>query len=536
MDQIEILESKEACEASLSEFIRQGWKYIDPNAYHHSWHVDAVCEHLEAVANGDIRRLIINIPPRTSKSSIVSVGFSAWIWAQSMAGPISGPQTQILSASYANSLSIRDSVKTRRLITSPWFQARWPHVALTSDQAQKQRFDTTAGGYRIATSVGGALTGEGANLIILDDPNNAMEAESEVIRTGVNDWWDSAMSTRLNDPKTGAYVVVQQRFHSDDLTGHLLDRGDDWVHLMLPMRFEADRKCYTVLGWEDPRTYEGELLCPERFGDEEVSTLERALGPYGASGQLQQRPTPAGGSILRREWWQLYDEECAAEYGAVFPNYPAMSYIVGSLDTAFGEKEENDYSALSIWGVFQDDNENPNAMLMDAWKKRLPLHGSDIERKDSESEREWKLRTSDRWGLIQWVAYSCKRYKVDLLLVENKASGISVGQEMKRLHRFDGFGVRLVDPGRIDKVARAHAVAPSFAEGQIYAPDRKWSEEVITECELFPKAPHDDQVDTVTQAIKYLRDAGLLQRKTEVRAAFVEAAMHTSSPKALYET
>jgi len=361
------------CEDSLYTFLQGGWKYIDSSDFVHGWPIEAVAEHLQAVVDGDIKRLIINIPPRCAKSSLVSVAFPAWTWAQPWSGPTSGPGVQFLTASYAQQLSLRDSVKCRRLIESPWYQERWgDRFRLTGDQNTKTRFDNDKNGSRLSTSVGSALTGEGGNIIIVDDPNAAQEAFSEATIQSTIEWWDNALSTRLNDPKSGAFIVIQQRLSEEDLTGHILSKDSgSWTHLCLPMRYEWQRHSCTVLGWNDPRGIdddgnllvevtpggervavspeaqvaledrEGALLWPERFGDREVQILEKQMGPWTAAGQLQQRPEPKGGGIIKREWWQPWDSSI----------YPNMDMIIASLDTAYTTKTENDPSAMTIWGV-----------------------------------------------------------------------------------------------------------------------------------------------------------------------------------------
>ena len=540
------------CEESLSDFTRGGWKYIDPNPYVHGWHIDAIAEHLQAVVDGDIRRLVINVPPRTSKSSIVSVAFPAWTWAQPVKNHTSGPGVQFLFASYAQSLSIRDSTKCRRLIDSPWYKERWgSRVKLTSDQATKIRFDNTGGGYRLATSVGGALTGEGGAIIVVDDPHNAIEMESDLIRQNTLDWWDNSLSTRLNDPKKGAYIVIMQRLHEDDLTGHILAKNSrNWTHLCLPMKYEWSRHSHTVIGWDDPRGLdddgepmvivdeggnrlavsseaqdilnnerEGVLLCPERFGLEEVSGLESDLGPYQSAGQLQQRPEPKGGGIFKSDWWKLWEPE----------KFPAFDYVIASLDTAYTTREENDPSALTVWGVFThrinktnrivfhdafyDINEDllsqetsQRVMLMHAWQGRYELH-----------------------ELIAKVAETCRKLQVDRLLIESKASGLSVAQELRRLYVGTDFAVQLIDPKSQDKVARAYSVQHLFSEGMIYAPERSWSDMVITQCAQFPKGKHDDIVDTVTQALRYLRMTNIVQRGEEVTRDLKDKMLDYSS-------
>ena len=211
-----------------------------------------------------------------------------------------------LSTSYAQTLSVRVSLKCRRIIESPWHQSRWGKCyQMAGDQNLKSRFENTRTGYRIASSVGGAVTGAGGDVIVVDDAHNVKRAENAAERGGTLLWWGESMSTRLNDPKTGAKVNVQQRAHEKDLAGRGFEKGS-YVHLNLPMRFEVDRKCVTPL-WEDPRTQDGELLWPDRFGKPEMHALEVDLGSYGAAGQLQQRPTPRGGGMLKRHWFSIVD-------------------------------------------------------------------------------------------------------------------------------------------------------------------------------------------------------------------------------------
>lgn len=496
-------------EDSLYAFLRAGWRYIDPNPFVDSWHLGAIAEHLQAVCDGEITRLIINQPPRTSKSSML-VAFDPWVWAQRDRADTSGPGVQFLHASYAQNLSVRDSVKTRRLIESPWFQHFWgERVKITSDQNTKIRFDNAQGGYRLATSVGGTLTGEGGNVIIVDDPHNAVDAESEAVRQSTLEWFDNSLSTRLNNPRTGAMILVMQRLHEDDLTGHILasDAGSDWVHLMLPMRYEPERATIlypNAIGWSDPRTEAGELLTPERYDERSVARLEKQLGPYGSAGQLAQRPEPKGGGILKRDWWQDWTNE----------NYPSVEYVLASIDTAFTEKEENDPSAMTVWGVFTNEYDIPQVILMNAWTERLELH-----------------------DLVEKIAKTARRFKVDHMLIENKASGISVSQEIRRIYKHEDWSLQLMDPKGADKVARAYSVQPVLAEGIVHAPlSFMWAEMAVSQCASFPKGKHDDVVDTVTQALKFLRVAGMISRGEERTAELAEslAFKGNSEDKPLY--
>ena len=502
------------CEESLYVFLRNAWKYIDPSTWRDGWPIEAVAEHLQAVVDGEIKRLIINIPPRMGKSSITSVALPAWTWAQSNWGPTSGPGVQFLHASYANQLSLRDSVKCRRLLESPWYQGLWGHrFKLNSDQNTKSRFSNDQGGERLITSIGAAVTGEGGSIIVVDDPNAANEALSDATIQTTIDWWDGTMSTRLNDAKTGAYIIIQQRLAEDDLTGHILSKDmGEWTHLCLPMKYEADRAKATVIGWADPREEEGELLWPERFGEKEVKALESALGPFSAAGQLQQRPEPAGGGVIKREWWQLWEEEA----------FPPMDFIVASLDTAYTTKTMNDASALTVWGVFTSDTKAISMRVMDADGRPMYLN-----REYSESSPKvmmmhaWQARL-ELHDLVEKVAKSCRSLKVDKLLIENKAAGISVAQEIRRLYGNERFSVQLFDPKSQDKLSRLYSVQHLFAEKMIYSPDRAWSEMVITQVGQFPKGKHDDLVDTVSMALRHLRELGMMVRGPE-RMAELEA-------------
>ena len=529
------------CEDSLYTFLKHAWKYIDASPFTEGWPIEAIAEHLQAVVDGDIRRLIINIPPRMGKSSITSCAFPAWCWAQPFASPTCGPGVQFLHASYAQQLSLRDSVKCRRLIESPWYRQLWgDRFKLTSDQNTKGRFDNDKNGSRLSTSVGSALTGEGGSIIVVDDPNAAQEAHSEATIASTIEWWDSALSTRLNDPKTGAFVVIQQRLSEEDLTGHIMSKDQgEWTHLCLPMRYEWQRHSYTSIGWHDPRGLdeddeplvevapdgerlamspeaqiiledkEGELLWPDRFGETEVAILERQLGPWAAAGQLQQRPEPKGGGIIKREWWQPWTSEI----------YPNMDLIIATLDTAYTTKTNNDPSAMTVWGVFTSDvsvqapthaggrhgemlqyaraytETAPRVMLMEAWQGRYELH-----------------------DLVTKVAVTCRKMKVDVLLIENKAAGYSVAQEIRRMYGFEKFGVQMFDPKSQDKLARLYSVQHLFAEGLVFAPIKQWAEMVISQVGQFPKGKHDDLVDTVSMAMRHLRDTGAIIRGDEWQA------------------
>jgi hypothetical protein len=380
---------------SLREFTKAAWPTIEPGVdFQNNWHIDAISDHLEAVVNGDIKRLIINVPPRHMKSISVAVAMPAWTW-------VSQPHKKFLYASYAASLSIRDSTKCRRLIDSPWYKAHFgDKFRLTDDQNQKQRFENDKTGYRIATSVNGALTGDGGDLIVIDDPHNSVEADSAKVREGVLEWWDQAMQTRLNDPRTGAFVIIMQRLHEQDLTGHVLSNqlGNEWSHLCLPARYEIGHPTpsRSPLGFIDPRSAEGELLWPERIDDKTLSNLERSLGTYAAAGQLQQRPSPKGGGILKASWWVPWESEEMPKN---------IEYVLQSWDTAFESKESSSFSARTTWGVFKNQGVMC-AIVLEAWYDKVSY--PDLRRIAQEAYSDWQP---------------------DAVLIEKKASGQSLLQD-----------------------------------------------------------------------------------------------------------
>src|SRR5215212_7715104 len=351
---------------SLRLFVADAWPVLEPSRrFVANWHIDAICEHLEAITRGDLNRLIINLPPRHMKSLAVTVFWPCWEWLRR-------PETRFLFSSYAQTLSTRDSLKCRRLIEQSGVDdARVPDSertlierigylgvvellaamkgdepwALTGDQKTKQRFENSRTGYRLATSVDGTATGEGGDRVVCDDPHKADEAQSDVTRESVLEWWDGTMSTRLNDPQTGAFVVVMQRLHERDLTGHLVERGG-YEHLCLPAEYEPNHP----FRWpEDPRTEPGELLWPDHLPRPALEDIKTSLGSYGAAGQLQQRPAPDEGGILKRAWWRWWPGDHAQA--------PHFDQMIQSWDMSFGDNEEatSSYVVGQLWGKFGAD-------------------------------------------------------------------------------------------------------------------------------------------------------------------------------------
>lgn len=504
----ELLTRIERClyEGSLSEFVAAGWSSIENVPYERNWAIEALCEHLQAVTEGYISRLLVNFPPRCAKSNVASIMWPAWVWARSEHNYLSGPGVRFLTASYGDKLAIELAGKFRALVGSPWYNRYW------GDRVQLKRagletIETLAKGGRRSTSVGGSLIGLGGDVIIVDDPHNTEQAESETERETTLRWWREISNTRLNDPRRTPIVVIMQRLHQADIAGTILEgdeEGQRWVWLNIPMEYDPDRHCVTGWiakdrkphYWQDPRKERGELMWQERFSRATLTATARELGPYMYSGRYQQDPVPDGGGIIKAAWWQPWKAK----------QWPVFDYLLASLDTSFTEKQENDPSAMTVWGVFLDEHGRRRVMLVDAWSEHLEFY-----------------------RLVEKAAKTCKSLKVDRLLIEAKANGISVAQELRRLHSREPWSVDTIDPKSADKIARVHSVVPLFADDVVFAPtDRDWAMLVIKQCTAFPKGAHDDLVDTVSQALRYLRDMGLAETGAESQAALTESLRYRS--------
>lgn len=494
---------KEECEARLATFLHRAWPHFDSSTFAPGWHLDAIAEHLTAVSNGQIKRLLINQPPRTGKTNLIAIAWPVWTWALAPDPdkPLHGPGVRFLCASYGAVKAEADGVTARRLIGSAWYKERWgDRVVIATDRDNQSQYDTIVGGSRINTGIPESL-GKGGAIRLIDDPSKPEEVESDLVRQNTNRAYNEVWRTRSNDPVYGAEVIVMQRLHIDDLSGHIIEEKDV-CHLMLPMEYDRQRHCHTVIGFDDPRTVDGELLWPERFDAAWVKKQQVTIGPHAWAGQFNQIPVARGGGIIPREWWKLWPPEGQEDSWVTQVEvdgqrvrkaiYPDMDYILISTDTAYTVKEENDWSACTVWGVFEDTAKNPKIILLEAWRERLEMR-----------------------QLVVKLLDTARRRKADAMLIEAKASGLSVMQEMRRLMREGEFTIFCEAP-RGDKTARLHSVSPAFSAGLIYAPNRKWADMVITEVESFPRAKYDDLCDTTSAGIKKLRDLGLLQHPSEV--------------------
>jgi len=312
----------------LGSFIAKVFNSIDPGAaYLANWHIDLIADRLEQVSAGNIKRLIINMPPRSLKSVCISVAWPAWILGND-------PGLRIMAASYSAALSVKHSVDTRLVLGQEWYREVFPDTILTDDQNEKTKFVTTMRGFRFATSVGGTATGEGADILIVDDPHNPIQAASQLQRQHAIDWLDQTFSTRLNNKKKGAIIVVMQRLHVDDLTGHLLKKGG-WEHLCLPAVF--DRNVVYNYSGINKEVNAGDYLHEGREGEAEIANAKRELGSYGFNAQYQQQPMPAEGGMVELAWIRRYEEQ------------QSSGNIIQSWDTAIKSGSINDYSVCTTW-------------------------------------------------------------------------------------------------------------------------------------------------------------------------------------------
>lgn len=506
----------EAGQRSLRYFVNLAWPLVEPGTvFRSNWHIDAICEYLEAQTAGEIPKLLINIPPRHMKSLTVAVFWPCWEW-------LSNPSTRWLFASYAGQLATRDSVKCRGIIESQGLRGAEGNLTLlervgyqgllrllgqdwelAADQNQKTRFENTARGHRISTSVGGSATGEGGDRLVIDDPHKADEVTSDVMREGVLEWHDQTWTTRRNDPNTSTMTIIMQRLHEKDLAGHVIEKGG-WTHLCLPAEYEPKHPFVTPPGVEirdglvlrgDERTEPGELLWGSHVGEDVIEELQGLLGSYGYSGQYQQRPTPAEGGIFKRAWWRFYDPDTIPRLG--------LSRVYTTWDTALKEKTSSDYTVGIAWG-----EAGPNRYVL-----RL---------------------VRGRWNLpeVKRQAVEMHRYLVEEVLAEAAAQhymeNAAMGPDLMAALRQIVPGVTKLTAD-VDKVSRAHAVTPLIEAGNVFLPGvaaadgsgydpastPDWVQGLVEECSAFPNGANDDRVDALVYGInprRWSSGAGRVRR------------------------
>lgn len=433
-------------------------------SYVHGWHIDAICEHLEAITYGHLTRLLINVPPGFMKSLTTRVFWPAWEW-----GPRDMPWVRTVGASYSDALSIRDNLRCRRLILSELYRQLWGgRVQLTGDQAAKTRFEIEGTGSMVATSVSGLGTGERGDRFVIDDPHNVHQSESEAVRESTLRWFSETVPTRLNDPAKSAIVVIMQRVHERDVCGYALSRELGYEHLCLPMEFEPERRCETAIGFRDPRDIDGELLWPSRYTREDVDELKKALGSYAAAGQLQQRPAPREGGMFHRDWFE------------VVPAAPADARRVRAWDLAATKEKAGNNPAWT-------------AGLRLARDQRGIFYIEDVRRlRGSSGEVERVLRTTA----------SQDGEDVPISIPQDPGQA-GKAQAEYLIRQLAGYNIRAT-PETGDKSQRAEPAAAQAEAGNVKLVRGKWNEDFLAEIEVFPSGQFLDQVDALSRAFQFL--------------------------------
>ena len=440
------------------QFVKTMWPEFISGRHH-----TKMAEAFEKVASGKIKRLIVNMPPRHTKSEFASYLLPAWFLGKY-------PAKKVIQTSHTAELAVGFGRKVRNLVSSDAYKTIFPTVDLQSDSKAAGRWNTNAGGDYFAIGVGGAVTGKGADLLIIDDPHSEQEAviaeTSPEVYDKVYDWYTSGPRQRLQPG--GSIVIVMTRWSKRDLTGQVIKAsaqhgGDDWEVIEFPAIMP-----------------EGDPLWPEFWKKEELEALQTQLPVSKWQAQYQQAPTSEEGALLKREWWNVWEDD----------RPPACEFIIQSWDTAFLKTSRADYSACTTWGVFYHTDpdtgrQTSNIILLDAYRKRMEFP-------------ELKIKTQEMYN--EW--------EPDALIVEAKAAGAPLVFELRAM----GIPVSEFTPSRgNDKIARVNAVTDLFASGVIWAPDTRWAQEVIEEAASFPAGEHDDYVDSMTQALLRFRKGGFVR-------------------------
>lgn len=449
---------RELCSRSLADFIRLAWPHVIPDRLQWNWHIEAIAEHLEAVARGEITRLLVNVPPGTSKSTIIGVMYPAWLW-----GPGGQPHHRYIGAAHEQGLAVRDNRLMRELVQSEWYKALWP-LKMMGDQNEKLYFENEKRGFRQACAVA-SMTGRRGHTIAWDDPLSPEKAQSDAGRETAIRVLSETVPTRLNDPDKSAIIIVMQRLHEGDPAGHIIANDLGYEKLIIPMEFEPERRFITSIGWTDPRTEDGELLDPIRFPPHVIARDKAAMGSYAWAGQMQQRPSPRGGGLFKSDWWQFYDVAPEIEWRSIYA------------DTAQKTKESSDYSVFQCWGR----STAGKAVLLDQIRGK------------------WEAPELLVQGRAFWLKHKAVEGQGALraLKVEDKVSGTGLIQTLKR----EGIPVLGIQRGT-DKLTRALDAAPMVESGNVLLPrNAPWLSEFLAEMEAFPNGAHDDQVDPMADAV-----------------------------------
>ena len=449
------LEKNELAQNSFLHFVHAMWPEFISGRHHR-----IIAEKLQRVASGDLKRLIINMAPRHTKSEFASFLFPAWMMGQN-------PRMKIIQATHTTELAVGFGRKTKNLLDTDEYKEIFPDVRLAADSKASGRWDTSRGGMYYAVGVGSNLAGRGGDLVIIDDPHSEQTAMSNSGFDDAWDWYTGGPRQRLQPG--GSIVLVQTRWSEKDMTGQLLRAmakdplADQWEVVELPAIFDDGKPCW-----------------PEYWSLEDLTAVKASIPPSKWNAQYQQRPTGEENAIIPREWWRIWEGE----------NIPQLQYVIQSYDTAFTKRERSDFSAITTWGVFYpEEGGPPNLILLDAKK--------------------------GRYDFPELKALAFEEYEYwdpDTVIIEAKASGLPLTHEMRQT----GIPVVNFTPSKgNDKVSRVYAVTPLFEAGMVWAPDKSWAEELIEEVAAFPEGEYDDLVDSMTQALMRYRQGNFIQLPTD---------------------
>jgi predicted phage terminase large subunit-like protein len=441
----------------LAAFTQRCFQTVVPGQeFLQNWHIEAIAHHLELCRRGQIRRLIITLPPRNLKSICASVAFPAFALGHD-------PTLRIVCVSYAQDLTVKHARDCRAVMQSRWYKQAFPRTRIDPSKNTEAEFETTARGYRLGTSVGGTLTGRGGNLIVIDDPMKPAEAMSEARRAAVAQWYDTTLSSRLDSKTDDAIVIVMQRLHRDDLVGHVLDKdGEVWTQLDLPAIAEGAQEIPIGEG-RIYRRAAGTVLHPEREPKSVLDELEATMGSQAFSAQYQQAPVPPGGALIKWAWFRIY---------ARAPEKGSGDRIVQSWDTASKASAANDYSVCTTWLIRDKDY-----YLLDVL--RLRLEYPELRRR---------------------ILSHAETYRATSVLIEDAGSGTHLIQDLQREGKLRPIGV----PPQGEKVVRMEAQTPVIEAGYVYLPAAApWLGDFEIEIKAFPGGRHDDQVDSVSQFLTW---------------------------------
>jgi len=445
------LDETKSCQESFIQYVKKVWPEFINGAHH-----TMIAKKFEDIANGKNKRLIINMPPRHTKSEFASFLLPSWIIGRD-------PKTKIIQTTHTAELAVNFGRKVRNLLDTPEYRNIFDDVRLQSDSKAAGRWSTNHGGEYFAAGVGGAITGRGADLLIIDDPHSEQDALSETAMEHAYEWYTSGPRQRLQPG--GAIVIVMTRWSLKDLTAKILkaqgyaDHADKWEVVEFPAIMPSGKACW-----------------PEYWDKEELEGVRASLSVAKWNAQWQQNPTSEEGAIIKKEWWNRWEED----------EVPKLEYIIQSYDTAFSKRETADYSAITTWGVFYPKQDGPaHLILLDAKK--------------------------GRWDFPELKSEALEQYKFwepETVIIEAKASGLPLTQELRQM----GIPVVNFTPSKgNDKITRVHSVSPLFESGMIWAPDERWADEVIEECSAFPNGEYDDLVDSTTQALMRYRQGNFVQ-------------------------